>query len=456
MNNNKTEIYTDNSATAVIILAAGRGTRMKSDIPKVLHQVAGRSLLDMSLDTAMQLKPIRIIIVLPPAMRDKKFETAEVVIQEQALGTGHGVKIAMQELKGFNGKIIILFADTPLIKSATLIKMLDLLNYHAICTLGFYPDIAGDYGRLLCDNNGGLLGIVEAKHASAAEKEIKLCNAGVMAFTSQTANNLLDRIEKNELSGEYYLTDIIALARMSGLVMAVQIADKDEVRGINNRQDLTKVEAIMQGRLRERAMLAGVSFTDPSTVYLSYDTMIEPDVTIAPFVVFGRGVTIASGVNIYSFSHLEGVTIDQGASIGPFARLRPGSVIGSRAKIGNFVEIKNSQIGEGSKVNHLSYLGDAVIGSQVNIGAGTITCNYDGFEKHSTIIEDGAFIGSNTAIVAPLTIGAGSIIAAGSAVDKNVKNDALYINRVPALQKDNWAIRFRNLRRKLLDNNKKR
>jgi bifunctional UDP-N-acetylglucosamine pyrophosphorylase / glucosamine-1-phosphate N-acetyltransferase len=349
-------------------------------------------------------------------------------------------------MSGFDGDILIVYGDTPLLSSATLARMLEARRsapHPAVVVLGFRPDDPGAYGRLIEGVDGALDAIVEAKDATAEQQAVGLCNSGVMAVDGARLFVLLDRVGNDNAKGEYYLTDIVALARSDGLACRVVEGDEAELIGVNSRAELAIAERIVQDQLRARAMAEGATLTDPASVFLCHDTRLGRDVVIGPFVVFGPGVCVADTVEIRAFCHLEGVSIESGAHIGPFARLRPGAAIGPGAHIGNFVEIKNASVESGAKVNHLTYIGDARVGAGANVGAGTITCNYDGFFKSLTDIGAGAFIGSNTSLVAPVTIGAGAIIGAGSVVARDVPADALALTRGPHTEKEAWARRFR-------------
>jgi bifunctional UDP-N-acetylglucosamine pyrophosphorylase/glucosamine-1-phosphate N-acetyltransferase len=432
--------------TAIIILAAGKGTRMKSKTPKVLHEICGKTMIGHVIDTAISLNSAKIITVLGHGMEDVASEiqhTSSVVIQENQNGTADAVKPALKELQSFDGNILILYADTPLITRETLEQMLNGLKQSDIVVLGFRPEDPAEYGRLVVNSKNELIKIIEFKDASGQEREINLCNSGVIAAKSYLLQHLIDAIDNKNAKGEYYLTDIIGLAKNAGKKCTYVEGDEDEVLGVNNRVQLSEAEYIYQNRLRANAMVDGVTFIDPETVYLCHDTKLESDVTLHPNVTFGKNVWVESGVVIKPFCHIEGTKIKSGAVVGPFARLRPGSEIGADAHIGNFVEIKKSKIGQSVKIGHLSYIGDSIIGSNSNIGAGTITCNYDGYHKHETIIGSGVFIGSNSALVAPVKIGDGSFIGAGSVITKNIEDNALAVSRSKQINKENWAKNFR-------------
>ncbi len=432
---------------AVIILAAGQGTRMKSAKHKVLHPVAGRPMLLHLLASIAELRPERQVVVVGAGREQVEAAVAGtgavIAVQQQQLGTGHAVAQAHDALAGFAGDILILYGDVPLVRAETMRAMLDRLNLGdelRAVVLGFRPEDAGAYGRIITDGNGIIAKMVEYKDADAGERAVTLCNSGLMAVRSTDLFVLLDKIGNDNAAGEYYLPDIVMLP---GAQSAVIETEAWEVAGVNSRQEQAAIEAAWQDRRRSEAMRDGVTLIAPETVFFAYDTQVGRDVVIEPNVVFGPGVTVADDVVIRAFSHLEGASVGKGAEVGPYARLRPGADIGAQAKIGNFVEIKKAEISEGAKVNHLSYIGDASIGAGANIGAGTITCNYDGFFKYRTVIGAGAFIGSNSALVAPVKIGAGAIVGAGSVVTKDVEADALCLVRPAQEGKSGWAARFR-------------
>jgi bifunctional UDP-N-acetylglucosamine pyrophosphorylase/glucosamine-1-phosphate N-acetyltransferase len=418
---------------AAVILAAGKGTRMKSDLPKVLHPVAGRPMIRHVLAAAAQLQPAKCVVVIGPDMDAVAAAAAPhpTEVQTERLGTADAVRMAQAALADFRkGTVLILFGDTPLITADTLRRMLDARAAGAsVVVLGFRPDDPSGYGRLLLDGADALAAIVEDRDATEEQRAVGLCNGGVMAVDAAKLFALIERVGKNNAKGEYYLTDIIGLAKADGFVCAVVEADADEVMGVDSRAALARAEAAWQKARRRRAMAEGATLLDPDSVWFSFDTDLGRDVTVGPNVFFGPGVTVADNAKIHSFSHLDGVTVHEGAVVGPFARLRPGAVIGRDAHVGNFVEIKNAVLGEGAKANHLTYIGDAEVGAQTNIGAGTITCNYDGYMKHRTVIGKSVFIGSNTAIVAPVTIGDGAVVGAGSTVVRDVPADSLTVAR---------------------------
>ena len=435
------------SPLACVILAAGQGTRMLSDKPKVMHSIAGMPMVRHVINACSELWPEKIIVVVAPGMEQVCATVAphKCAVQESPLGTGDAVRAARNDLSDFSGDIIVLFGDTPLVTSAALEKLQIKRKETGadIVVAGFVPDEPGAYGRLVLNDTGDLEAIVEAKDARPEQLKIKVCNGGIMLFSSKKLWRLIVKLNNNNAKKEFYLTDCIGLAREAGMRCVVTEASSDDVMGINNRVDLAEAERVMQQRLRREAMLGGVTLIDPDTAYLSVDTKFGKDVTIGPNVVIGSGVEIGDGVVINPFCHIEKTKIGAGAIIGPFARLRPGSVIGGEAHIGNFVEIKNSEIGKGSKVNHLSYVGDAQVGAKTNIGAGTITCNYDGFRKSKTQIGDGVFIGSNTALVAPVKVGDGAMIGAGSVITKEVPADSLGVERSHQTNLEDWAKKFR-------------
>jgi bifunctional UDP-N-acetylglucosamine pyrophosphorylase/glucosamine-1-phosphate N-acetyltransferase len=419
---------------AVLILAAGQGTRMKSALPKVLHRIANRPMIQHVLAAAAPLSPARIIVVIAPGMEQvaAAVAPAETVVQVKARGTGHAVVSARPLLEGFAGDVLVLNGDAPLITTATLEALLAERRRapEAVAVVvGMRPADAGAYGRLVMSGTGVLEAIVEARDCNAEQRGIGLCNAGLWAIDGRHLFALLENVGTDNAKGEYYLTDIVKIARARGLVCRAIEAPADEMVGVNSRAELAAAEALMQRRLRASAMAGGVTLVDPGSVFFSADTRIGRDSTVGPFVVFGPDVTIGEGVEIPAFCHMVGAKIGDRASIGPFARLRPGADLGSEVHIGNFVEVKNSRLEAGVKANHLTYLGDSSVGARSNIGAGTITCNYDGFEKFRTEIGQGVFIGTNTSLVAPVKIGDGAYVAAGSVITEDVPADALAIAR---------------------------
>ncbi len=432
---------------AAIILAAGQGTRMKSSLHKVLHPIAAKPMLLHLFDALAPLSPARTVVVVG-SLREQ-VETAAlpygatIAVQSPQLGTGHAVLQAKSALAGFDGDVLILFGDAPLVTPETLKRLHGALTDGvAAVVLGFRPVDPAAYGRIIAEA-GSILKMVEYKDASPAERAQTLCNSGLMAIRAADLWPLLARIGNSNATGEYYLPDIIGLLIADGRTARVIETAADEVAGANSRAELAMLEGIWQARARAAAMAAGVTMIDPASVFLAHDTRIAADVTIEPFVVFGPGVSIASGSTIHAHSHIAGAMIGENADIGPFARLRPGTVLAANVKIGNFVETKNAAFAPGAKANHLSYVGDASVGEKANIGAGTITCNYDGFFKYRTVIGAGAFIGSNSALVAPISIGDGAIVAAGSTITADVPADALALVRPPQVAKPGWATRFR-------------
>ncbi len=436
---------------AAIVLAAGKGTRMRSDLHKVLHPIAGRPMLLHLLSSVAQLKPAQAIVVVGAGRDQVEAAVAPhgvtVCQQAEQLGTAHAVHQAEEALGGFAGDVLILYGDVPLVSAETMQRMLDRLHaadLPATVVLGFRPADPAAYGRVIADSDGVIAKMVEFKDADAEERTVTLCNSGLMAVRGEDLFGLLARVGNDNAAGEYYLPDIVMLAARDGRASAVIETDAGEVAGVNSRAELAVVEAGWQQVRRARAMAEGATLIAPETVWFAYDTQLGRDVVLEPNVVFGPGVTIADGVTVHAFSHLEGATVARGAEVGPYARLRPGAVLEAGAKVGNFVEIKKSTLGEGAKANHLSYIGDAEVGANANIGAGTITCNYDGFFKYRTKIGAGAFIGSNSALVAPVSVGDGAIVGAGSVVTSNVEADALRLVRPPQESKPGWAARFRD------------
>lgn len=435
---------------ATIILAAGQGTRMKSAKHKVLHPIAGHPMLLHLLAGVETLKPEKKILVVG-AGRDQVEAAVEahdvtIVVQDKQLGTGHAVQQAEARFNGFAGDVLILYGDVPLVRPETMRMMLDRLHgpdAPMAVILGFRPDDPGAYGRVIADSNGVIEKMVEFKDASETERTVTLCNSGLMAVREEDLFSLLTRVENNNAAGEYYLPDIVMLASRGGRHSAVVETENWEVAGVNSRVELAAVEAEWQRRRRLEAMRDGATLIAPETVFFSHDTAIGKDVVIEPNVVFGPGVTVEDNVAIRAFSHLEGALVRSRAEIGPYARLRPGAEVGQGAKVGNFVEMKKAVLGPGAKVNHLSYIGDAEVGAGANIGAGTITCNYDGFFKYKTTIGAGAFIGSNSALVAPVRIGDGAIVGAGSVVTRDVENNALALARGSQEARLGWAAKFR-------------
>ncbi len=433
----------------VTVLAAGKGTRMKNALPKVLHPLAGRTLLEHVLAVAGELAPAHTLLVLAPGMdavakaAGQTPQAPQIVLQEPQLGTGHALMCARAALPA-SGAVLVVYGDTPLLTTTTLRKLLAAREAAdaAVAVLGIRPSDPTGYGRLRIDG-GELLEIVEDLHADAALRQDGLCNAGVMAFDAARLGALLDALPLHAERNEHYLTDTVALAVARGWRCVTAEAAAEEGLGVNSQLQLAEVTAILQRRLRLRLLEAGVIMPAPETVQLSADTVVGPGTRIEPYVVFGPGVRIGAGVTVHSFCHLERTVVAAGAELGPFARLRPGSDIGEGAKLGNFVETKNTRLEPGAKANHLSYLGDSIVGANANIGAGTITCNYDGFHKHATQIGAGAFIGSNTALVAPVSIGAEAIVAAGSVITGNVPDDGFAVARTRQVTQPERANRIR-------------
>ena len=437
---------------AAIILAAGMGTRMKSDLHKVLHPIAGRPMLLHLIDSVQALDPARMVVVA--GARREQVEAAvaplgvTTAIQAEQLGTGHAVQQAETALDGFDGDVLILYGDVPLVTTGTMRRMIDALHGTSdpgVVVLGFRPPEAGAYGRVIADPDGRIVKMVEFKDASPEERAETLCNSGLMAVRSADLFRLLAQVTDDNAAKEYYLVDIVNIAAAEGRASVVIETDADEVAGVNSRAELAGVEESWQRKRRARAMAEGATLIAPETVWFAHDTKIGRDVVIEPDVFFGPGVTIADNVTIKGFSHIDGAAVGSGAAIGPYARLRPGAVVGEDAHVGNFVEMKKAVLGKGAKANHLTYLGDAEVGAGANIGAGTITCNYDGFFKYRTVIGAGAFIGSNSALVAPVTVGAGAITAAGAVVTRDVEADALCLVRPEQVAKPGWAKRFREM-----------
>jgi bifunctional UDP-N-acetylglucosamine pyrophosphorylase/glucosamine-1-phosphate N-acetyltransferase len=439
---------------AVIILAAGKGTRMKSDLHKVLHPIAGRAMLLHLIDSLNQAGATRRVVVVGAS--GEQVETAvastgvEIAWQREQLGTAHAALQAGPALADFHGIAIVCFGDTPLLATETAARLAERLEARdapTVAVLGFRPADAKAYGRVIADADGTIRKMVEYKDATAEERAVDLCNSGVTAVRTADLWRLLEAVGNDNAAGEYYLPDVVTLAIAQGGRAVCIETGEDEVAGINSRAELAAVEAGWQQARRLAAMADGATLIAPETVWFSHDTRIGRDVVIEPNVVFGPGVSVADGVVIHSFSHIEGATIGAGAEVGPYARLRPGASLGPRSKVGNFVEIKKATLGEGAKVNHLSYIGDAHVGAAANIGAGTITCNYDGFLKYRTTIGAGAFIGSNSALVAPVSVGDGAIVAAGSVLTRDVEAGALALVRPPQVVKPGWATRFRAMMR---------
>lgn len=438
-------------AVALVILAAGKGTRMKSDLPKVLHPIAHAPMLIHAIDAAQSLRPERTIVVaghgaaqVEEAARahDPKIE---IVLQSEQLGTGHAVDQARAALQDFDGDVIVLYGDTPFISPRTLENIQAARKTADIVVLGFEARDPARYGRLIVDSSDKLEKIVEYKDASEAERAITLCNSGVVAADRATLFDLLSEVDNTNASGEYYLTDVPALGRATGLISKVVRCAEAETLGVNSRVELAQAEALYQHAARQALMESGVTMIDPASVYLAYDTQIGQDTILEPNIVFGPKVHIDAGVTIRAFSHLENCRVASGVTMGPYARLRPGADIRQNAHIGNFVEIKKSTIHEGAKVNHLTYIGDATVGARANIGAGTVTCNYDGVMKHHTEIGEGAFIGSSTMLVAPVRVGDEAMTGSGSVITQDVDDGDLAIGRAKQVNKKGLARRLRDM-----------
>ena len=436
---------------AVIILAAGQGTRMRSDTHKVLHPIAGRPLLLHLLDRVDALGAEKRIVVLGKGREQVEAAIAgrgvEVAVQAEQKGTGHAVQQAADALAGYDGPVIILYGDTPFVQSSTLERMLDRLDapdHPGVVVLASSPADPLKYGRIILGEGDRIAKMVEYKDASEVERLVRLCNSGMMAVRSSDLFRWLARVGNDNAAGEYYLPDIVGVAASEGRAAVVIEGDPYEASGVNSRAELAHLELEWQRRRREQALDEGATLIDPESVWFAFDTKLGRDVTVEPHVVFGPGVSVADGATIHAFSHIEGAVIGTRASIGPFARIRPGTLLGEGAKVGNFVELKKAEVAKGAKVNHLSYVGDATVGAKANIGAGTITCNYDGFGKYRTVIGAGAFIGSNSALVAPVTIGDRAIVGAGSVITRDVEDDSLAVERNEQKSIAGWARRFRD------------
>jgi bifunctional UDP-N-acetylglucosamine pyrophosphorylase / glucosamine-1-phosphate N-acetyltransferase len=435
---------------AAVILAAGKGTRMKSALPKVMHAVGGRPMVDWSLDLARRSGCRRIVVVVHPSQEGlishlkASHPDAAIAFQDPPQGTGHAVGCAEASLAGFEGELAVLYGDSPLLGAEAVEALFaEVAGGAKLGVLGFEAADPGLYGRLITNASGDLEAIVEAREASPDQLKVRLCNSGVMAGRTSDMFRLLKKITNHNAKQEFYLTDLVGLARAEGGRCALVLAGEDDLIGCDSKSDLAEAEGIFQARRRQDAMAAGVTLVAPETVFFSYDTAIAPDVVIEPNVVFGPGVEIATGARIRAFSHLEGARVGEDCDIGPFARLRSGTVLGRAVKIGNFVETKNTGMGDGAKANHLAYLGDGQVGAGANIGAGTIFCNYDGFFKYETRIGAGAFVGSNSALVAPVEIGDGAYVGSGSVITKDVPEDALAVARGQQMTRAGWAKSFR-------------
>jgi len=441
---------TDQRRFAVIILAAGQGTRMRSDTHKVLHPIANRPLLLHLLDRVDALGAEKRVVVLGKGREQVEAAIAgrgvEIAVQAEQKGTGHAVQQAADALAGYDGPVIILYGDTPFVESDTLGRMLDRLDGDGgpgIVVLASSPADPLRYGRIIIGGGDRIARMVEYKDATEEERAVRLCNSGMMAVRAKDLFRWLGQVGNDNAAGEYYLPDIVNIAASEGREAVVIEGDPYEAAGVNSRAELAHLELEWQRRRREQALEEGATLIDPESVWFAFDTRLGRDVTVEPHVVFGPGVSVADGATIHAFSHIEGATIGARASIGPFARIRPGTSLGEKAKVGNFVELKKAEVAAGAKVNHLSYVGDASVGAGANIGAGTITCNYDGFGKHRTVIGAGAFIGSNTALVAPVTVGEGAIVGAGSVITRDVEADSLAVERSEQKGIAGWARRFR-------------
>jgi len=434
---------------AAVILAAGQGTRMKSPRPKVLHKVGNRTLLDRAIDAAQGLGCERIVVVVgahsPQVGQyvERRLGPGSTAVQDPPLGTGHAVLAAQDALAGFDGLVIITAADTPLMGADAIAPLLALNT--DVGVLGFEAADPFGYGRLIVQGDS-LTAIVEEKEASSEQRAVKACNSGVISAPSKVLFELLAKVGNANAKGEYYLTDIVGLARAAGKAVKVAFAPEEAAMGVNSQGQLAEAEFLFQKARRDQLMEDGVTMNAPHTVYLSSDTKIAGGAVIEAYVVFGPGVIIEAGAHIRAFSHLEGCIVRSGAIVGPYARLRPGADIGEDAHIGNFVEVKKVKVGKGAKANHLAYLGDGTIGEKANIGAGTIFCNYDGFDKYETHVGAGAFIGSDTALVAPVRIGDGAFTGSGSVITQDVEADALALARGQQVVKPGWAARFRAMK----------
>jgi bifunctional UDP-N-acetylglucosamine pyrophosphorylase/glucosamine-1-phosphate N-acetyltransferase len=419
----------------LIILAAGQGTRMQSDRPKVLHEIGNAPLLHHAMRTGLALEPDRVVVVTGHGSGEVAraaravLPTAYITEQTERLGTAHAVAQALPALSHAGGLTIVLYGDTPLIRRETLQQMVAAAAHHGVVVLGFEATDPGRYGRLVTNDEGTVARIVEWKDASPQERAIRLCNSGVICCATAELHRLVVKVDNDNAAGEYYLTDIVGIARDRGMTCGLVTCPEAETLGVNSRADLAAAEAAFQCGARAAALARSVTLAAPSKVHFSWDTRLSRDVTVEQNVVFGPGVTAESGATIRAFSHLEGCHVARGAVVGPYARLRPGTDIARDARIGNFVEVKSADIGEGAKVNHLSYVGDASVGARANIGAGTITCNYDGVFKHRTEIGPDAFIGSNTMLVAPVRVGAEAMTGSGSVITSDVEAGALGIGR---------------------------
>jgi bifunctional UDP-N-acetylglucosamine pyrophosphorylase/glucosamine-1-phosphate N-acetyltransferase len=433
-------------ARAAIILAAGQGTRMKSALPKVLHPVGGRPMLDWAIAAAAEMGVSRTIVVTGAhspqvgAHAEARLGPGSTAIQDPPLGTAHAVLAAKHAMAGFEGDVVVLYADAPLVRPETLAALFATRERESgIAVLAFRAIDPTGYGRLILGDDGKLNRIVEQKDANADELKVDLCNSGVLCADARVLFELLANVKNENAKGEYYLTDVIALGRKAAHASSVVEAPEVEMMGVNSRVELAEAEAAFQKRAREAAMLAGVTMIDPASVFLCHDTELAPDVVIEPNVFFGPKVKVARGARIKAFCHIEGAEIGEGANVGPSARLRPGTKLGAGVKIGNFVEIKNATFAAKAQASHLTYVGDADVGARANLGCGTITCNYDGFDKYRTTIGEDAFIGSDTALVAPVTVGARAYTGSGSVITKDVPDGALAVTRAKQVNIEGWA-----------------
>jgi len=425
----------------IIVLAAGKGIRMNSSVPKVFQPLGGIPLIEHALNTAKKLNPKEIFLILNKNISKENFKNEKLIhcfYQKKQLGTADAVKSCLSVLKKSKNKVLVMYADVPFIESRTLRNVINLKSPKEIKLLVFKKEEYNSYGKIILGTDGFVNEIIEQSELSSKDRYI-LCNSGVFCSNAKVFSQLLPKIKNNNKKKEFYLTDIFKIASQNNFYTRTVLGEEKEIMGINDKKELAQAEKILQESLRNKFLKKGVTMKDPDTVYLSGDTKIGKDVTIYPHVFIGENVSISSGAMIYSFSHLENCKIGKNSSIGPYARLRPGADISDGAKVGNFVEVKNSTLGKGSKANHLTYIGDAVIGKNVNIGAGTITCNYDGKKKQKTIIEDDAFIGSNSSIIAPVKIGKKSYIGSGSAISKNVKDNSLAVERSTQMEVKNWS-----------------
>ena len=440
----------DQRRFAVVILAAGQGTRMRSDTHKVLHPIASQPLLLHLLDRVDALGADKRVLVVGKGREQVEKAIAgrdvAIAIQAEQKGTGHAVQQAAGALAGYDGPVLILYGDTPFVEAQTLRRMIDRLDGDGgpgVVVLASQPDDPLKYGRIVLGQGDRIAKMVEYKDATEDERAVRLCNSGMMAVRAADLFRWLGKVGNDNAAGEFYLPDIVNVAAAEGREAVVIEGDPYEAAGVNSRGELAHLELEWQRRRREQALDDGATLIDPESVWFAHDTKLGRDVTVEPHVVFGPGVEVADGATIHAFSHIEGAVIGAKASIGPFARIRPGTRLGDRTKVGNFVELKKAEVGDGAKVNHLSYVGDASVGALANIGAGTITCNYDGFGKYKTVIGAGAFIGSNTALVAPVTVGEGAVVGAGSVITKDVEADSLAVERSEQKGISGWAKRFR-------------